>query len=737
MRRLSSIPVAFALAVVAACSTPTAARSSEPSTRVVREGGVERPAEDVARELLLRATALAGAGDRGNALTLLRRVVDEFADTRARGPAAVRLAELLVDDPAPAARSEARQVLERFLLDDPAADDAGRARELLARLPGGPGRAAAASIDELLGRTPAAERGPALVRLGRELIAGGRAKDGLIALLTALPLLGTTERKGVEEDVIAALDKGVAGGGVALVDVGGLRDRFGGSDAFADQVLTWKLARAALHRRDDDGAARLARTLLQKHPSSRFAKEAAALVDRLQARVQTDARAVGVILPLSGEWAAYGKRALVAVQLAFGVQIAEDRAPEPTLDPTTGALVPPKKKDEKLAGTITTPSGVKLIVKDSANRPDVAQRAVRELVEKDHVVAVLGDILVDTALPIALACEDFGVPLLSLSRREGVPEAGPWSFRLALTPKKQARALVELAVDGLKMKRFGVMYPKKPFSVELMNEFWNELDARRAEITAIESYAHDQTTFTDEARTLVGRGLGGGGREVAECREAAKAIDNEYRRKKALEGCNDRARPIIDFEALFVPDGSRGVSYVVPALIAEDVLLTNNRFAVESYRKATGNEKVRPVLLLGPATWNDPELVARLGRQADGAVFVDGFDVDDQTAGVQRFVENFQRATRSRPSLVEAQVYDGARLLGAVLEGNNGDARGERPTTRAAVQKSLAGTQGFAGVTGAVRFDDVGDSITPPIYFQVAREKVQRVEKDDLVKGAG
>jgi ABC-type branched-subunit amino acid transport system substrate-binding protein len=574
--------------------------------------------------------------------------------------------------------------------------------------------------------------------MGRDLVARGQAKDGLLALLTALPLSSPADRKGVEDDVVAALDRGAADGGVALSEVAALRDRFGPSDPFADQALSWKLARAALHRRDDATAARLARELQQKHPSSRFARDAAALVERLQARVQTDARAIGVLLPLSGEYATYGKRALVALRLAFGVAVADDRPPEVTLDPATGEPAPaPKKKDDKLAGTLTTPSGVKLVVKDSAGRIDVAQRAVRELVEKDHVVAVLGDILVDTSLPIALACEDLGVPLLSLSRREGVPEAGPWSFRLALTPKKQARALVELAVDGLKMKRFGVMYPKKPFSVELMNEFWNELDLRRAEITAVESYAHDQTTFTDEARNFVGRGLGGGGRAVAECREAAQTIDNDYRRKKALEGCNDRARPIIDFEALFIPDGSRGVSFVVPALIAEDVLLTNNRHAVESYRKATGNEKVRPVLLLGPSTWNDPELATRLGRQADGAVFLDGFDPDDQTPAVQRFVEEFQRATRSRPSLVEAQVYDGGRLLLAILEGRGGEAPAERPTTRAAVQKALGEVGAFPGVTGAIRFDEVGDSQTPVIFFRVDREKVERVEKSELVRGAG
>ena len=742
MRSLPSVTVALVLAVVAACATPTAARSGEPSTRVVHEGGLDRPVEDVARDLLLRATALSGAGDTATATTLLRRVVDEFADTRSRGPATVRLAALLVTDGSTTAKAEARRALERYLLDEPAGDDAPRAREQLGAL--GDGKVDVArtggSVDDIVARLPEGERGPALVKLGRQLVSSGDGKKGLVALLTALPLLPPADRKGIEEDIVFALDMGVARGGVALGDVDALREKYGKLDAFADEALSWKQARGALHKHDDATASRLAKDLVATHPKSRFAKDAAALVERLAARVQTDARTVGVILPLSGEYAAYGRRALVAIRLAFQMPVAEEKAPEPQLDPATGELVPPKKKDEKLAGTLVTPSGLKLVVKDSAGTAAAAQRAVRELVENDHVIAVLGDILVDTSLPIALACEDFGVPMLSLSRREGVPEAGPWSFRLALTPKKQAQALVELAVDGLHMKRFGVMYPKKSFSVELMNEFWNALDARQAEITAIESYAHDQTTFTDEAKSLVGRGHGGGGREVAECRDQAQGIDNEYRRKKALEGCNDKARPIVDFEALFIPDGSRGVSFVVPALVAEDVLLTNQRSAVEAYKKATGNEKVRPVLLLGPSTWNDPDIATRLGRQVDGAVFVDGFDPDDQTKLVQGFVSGFQQATRSRPALVEAQVFDGARLLGALLAGeptNAKDATPAKPTTRAALQKSLASVNGFVGVTGAIRFDDDGDSQTPLLFFQIEREKVERVEKEDLVRGAG
>ena len=734
MARLSSLSVALVVTIVASCTTPTAARGNEPSNRIVLVDGVERPAEEVARDLVVEA-ANKTASDRSGAKTALRRVVDEFSDTTSRGAATVALARLLLDEKGPSSAVEAQKWLERLLLENPADDVADDARGLLSRAQlitgdGGAAPAMKAVVDNL----PADQQGPALLKLGREMTASGHARDAVTALLTALPKVSGADRAATEAALVNALDVAEGGGGVSFASVSLLRDRYGNTDAFADEALTWKLVRVHLHLRDDARASALATELVRKHPASRFAPAAKDLVTRLATVVQVDSRVVGVILPLSGEYAAYGKRALVALKLAFNLPVGADEEPE--LDPSTGDVVD-RSKQKAQAGTINVPGGIKLVVKDSAGKGDVATAAVKDLVEKHHVIAILGDILVDTSLPIALACEDYGVPLLSLSRRDGVPEAGPWSFRLALTPKKQARALVEYAVDGLKLKRFGIMYPKHAFGIELMGHFWDALDEKQAEITAIESYAHDQTTFTTEARSLVGRGLGGGGGEVASCRSAASGISNEYRRKKALEGCNDRTRPLIDFEALFIPDSYKTVGFVVPALVAEDMLMTTSKFAVESYKKATGNDRVRSVQLLGASTWNDPDVAVRLGRQVDGAVFVDGFDMSDQTPLVQRFVDGFNRGARSRPSLLEAQTYDAARIIGALLEGNTVTSPGKKPATRAEMKTALDAVEGFVGVTGTIGFDAEGDSVTPLRFFRIEREKVDRFDAGDVIKGNG
>jgi branched-chain amino acid transport system substrate-binding protein len=504
--------------------------------------------------------------------------------------------------------------------------------------------------------------------------------------------------------------------------------------------VSWKLVKVRLHMRDPAQASSLASDVIKRFPSGRFAADAKLLVERLRARVVVKSNVVGVLLPLSGEYASYGKRSLAAIQLAFGVNVrrsrSEDGNNDDQLDPNTGEVT--VKPVEALAGRYTGAAGLVLVVRDSGGRADSAISQVRALVEQDNVMAILGDLLMDTAVPIAMTAEEYGVPVISLSRKSGVPEAGPFSFRLALTPKKQARAIARVAVEGMDIKRFAVMHPRSPFGIEVMNELWDELDARQVEVTAVESYGLDQTTFTKEARALAASGKGGGGSPG--CRVDAGGIDNDYRRKKAMEACNASARPLIDWEALIIPDGFRAVSYLVPALVAEDVLMTNSRGAVDDYRRTTG-AGAHPVQLFGTNTWNDPELAKRVGSQIRGALFVDAFDANNaSTPAAKNFLSQFQEAVGSKPQLTEAQAYDGARILYSLLSGTSPDAKTAvtpAPTSRDALRQQLDALVDFPGVTGAISFDDVGDSQAPPLFFRVQDGSFERTPMSQLLKTRG
>lgn len=705
-RSLCLVGLLFA---AAGCAIASCATTSGANNRVVIIDGQQLLAEDYGRTLLEEGNAAAVQKRDARARELFGKICADFKDTSSYGAATVGLARLVLESGDAAA---AQALVERLLLEDPTTSAADEARYImaLAQLTQGDSKSAAPALKSLVDQLPARDRGPAMAKLAHELVRAGQGTQAAryFGLAHAAGLLA------VEQQLIDVVDTMVPFGDLRLLLESAAKD-----SALLDEIVTMKLARVHMHLRDMTSASAMASRYGERFPQGRYAKQAMTLQQALASRMVTEANRVGVLLPLSGEYQAYGKRALTAMKIGFGIAPPADEPPAaPEIDPVTGEPIIKKKKDVKLEETFTTPSGLKIFVKDTAGDGSKAAAQVRDLVERDHVIAILGDILLDTSLPAALAAEEAGVPLLNLSRRDGVPEAGPWTFRLALTARKQAAALVALAVDGLGMRRFAIMYPKHAFGVELMNELWNELDKREAEVTAVESYAHDQTTFTTEAKSLVGRGTAGSS-EVAGCRSEAAGIDNEYRRKKAMEGCGDLAKPIVDFEALFIPDSYRNVSFVIPALVAEDVLVTNDRRTVETYRKTTNNMTMRPVQLLGVSMWNDPELAKRLGRQIEGAIFVDGFDAQDGSPAVQKFLQKFAQAHRSRPQLVEAQAHDGAALMTTLL----GSA--SAPKTRDALRAALAGSKDFPGVTGLIRFDEQGDSATTPRFFQVEDERIE------------
>jgi len=730
------------LALTLSCVTADSAQKSE---RVILIDGEQQLVEDVAKREYDLAMQDRAGGNETAARARLEAIRKAYADASWADHATVAVAQFRLDD---GDSRGAQQMLETLLLEDPTSPAADQARYVLAlsQLAQGDAAAAAPTLKNIVDRLPTdGEKQVASLELADQLYKSGQGGEAARYLSRGMELTDDPAEKLVlEERLIALVDSHVR-----FVDVRRLKEVEAKSGTLLDELLTYKLARIHVHLRDWVSADDMAKQYLQRYPKGRFAKPAGELVASLMRRVEVDARAVGVILPLSGPYKRYGQRALTAIKLGFGVPVEradyfkkiEREEKEPTAEEPTGQPDPdarPDKEEEDasaddLSVTIT-PKGAKvairLVVRDSRGDPGHAQVMMRQLVEEEHVIAVIGDILLDTSLPVALKAEELSVPIVSLSRRDGLPQLGSWVFRLSFTAKKQAAALAALAMDAQGHKRFAVLYPRHSYGHELMNAFWDEVEKRNGEITAIESYGHDQTTFTREAKNLVGRLHLSARYEYAQCTTEARAIEAPYRRKKAVERCKDGVSPLIDFDALLIPDDYRTVSYIVPALAAEDMLLTNDRRAMEAYKKTTSVKRVRPIQLLGGNMWHDDELARRLQRQIDGAIIVDGYAPGDGTAMVKGFRKDFAGVHRSAPALLEAQAFDAAHLARAIIDGQGGGA----PKSRSNMRDRLAAAKDFPGVTGLLRFDADGDSATPPHYFTFKRDRLEPAKLSDYVK---
>jgi branched-chain amino acid transport system substrate-binding protein len=459
------------------------------------------------------------------------------------------------------------------------------------------------------------------------------------------------------------------------------------SPAYA--LVLFKLARIQFHLHDWSGLKETLTTLQQKAPGNAFAPEAEKLLERAARRDQVKPNAIGVLLPLSGKYQRFGETALAGIKLAVG-------------------------------------SGVQLVVKDSAGDPDQAKRVVQELVLDDQVVAVIGPIISAEALAAATSADELGVPIITLSRDESLAGRGPYVFRDMLTNSAQARALVDYATRVRGFTTFGVLYPNIPYGSELVNAFWDDVLASGGAVNAAESYDHDQTTFGPVVQKLVGRYYKQDRADyLAAQKEINQAGEGAYKSHREFDKLKKNLAPIVDFEALFIPDQSKNVGLIAPALAVEDIV-TNGCDArdMERIAKTMGLKKtsdVKSILLLGANGWDAPELVERGGKFVQCAVFVDGFYAGSARDATRKFVASFNEHTGKNPDLLAAYGFDAGSVVKSIVGK-------EHPAGREAFRDALSRVKNLPGASGPVTATPTNDLEHPLFFLTIDRNGMKEVD---------
>jgi len=411
---------------------------------------------------------------------------------------------------------------------------------------------------------------------------------------------------------------------------------------------------------------------------------------------QVEQRKIGVLLPLSGSRQEFGLLAKQAIEMVFNTSLKDNTR--------SNAVLPP----------------IELVFKDTQGNEEQARIQTRDLILNTHVMAIMGPLFADESYQAAMVAQAYQVPLLNLSRAEGITRLGSSVFRLCLTPEQQSQALVDLMVDAFHFKRFAVLYPSTDTGLEFVQSFFSAVEKKGAEVVGIESYLYDQNTFTTPVKKLVGRyylEL----RQQDLSKEMALAMrqirKSSVRGAKAYEKAKDRLSAVVDFDALFIPDTAKAVSFIAPAIAFEDVDLVVS----EKDRQQIKNSDDPLILsqykrMVGVHSWNSPLLVERAGKAVEGAIFVDGFDVHKDDAHVQEFVKKFESLTQKKPTLPEAQAYDAAGIFKLILSQN--------PHTRMAFLKLLSGLKDYLGVTGKIHFDTQGEAQKKLVFLTVENGEI-------------
>lgn len=381
------------------------------------------------------------------------------------------------------------------------------------------------------------------------------------------------------------------------------------------------LAEAALEAgRRDDARAHAQAAQATAAPDSLAALTAAYLLRRIDApTISRDT--IAVLLPLSGKYGAAGQQMREAFESGY-----------------------------RAAGGTR-----RLIVMDSGSSADSAVSVLEQAVLDKGAIAVVGPLLTDETDAVVRAAEALRVPLLSLSRSLEDTDGLAWTVQSMMSPRDEIDALLDAVMDEDGMDAFAVFAPKSTYGERSTQLFRAAVEARGGAVTAVELYDPTSNDLVPNAKTLGRKDYGARATEFRKLKEDTKANGGDPTRVVLP--------PLLDFDALFVPDSATRVPLAVAALAYEE-------FPMGAFQPT----KESPVVpLLGLSGWNDEQIVATGGPYVRRGYFTDAFvrPHAEWTAPpeIVAFIESYRAEMGRAPTPLEAIVSDAGRLLGTAARG--------------------------------------------------------------------
>ncbi|HVJ88524.1 MAG TPA: ABC transporter substrate-binding protein [Labilithrix sp.] len=252
---------------------------------------------------------------------------------------------------------------------------------------------------------------------------------------------------------------------------------------------------------------------------------------------------------------------------------------------------------------------LRVIYEDDKSTTHEAVQKVRQLIDRNKVVALLGEVASTRSLAGGLIANTRHVPMITPSSTAvDVTKNRKWVFRTCFTDDQQGAVAARFIKNELQRSKVGIFFAAQdPYSSGLARAFREEFKRLGGEIVVDKGYQKGETNFRTYLSTL-----------------------------KA-------ANP----EALFVPN-----YYNEMVLIA--------RQARELDMPGS--------LFVGGDGWDSSNLVEGAGAELEGAYFTNHYAPDVPWENSKRFFAAYTAKYKHEPTSLAAQGYDSAKLLFDAIE---------------------------------------------------------------------
>ncbi|MEO6004769.1 MAG: ABC transporter substrate-binding protein [Opitutus sp.] len=275
---------------------------------------------------------------------------------------------------------------------------------------------------------------------------------------------------------------------------------------------------------------------------------------------------------------------------------------------------------------------LQILFEDNQSKPGESATAVRKLLSRDKVVAVLGEVSSGRSLEAAAICQQAKVPMISSGSAPKLTQVGTYIFRAHFIDPFQGTVMAQFARTKLNARR-----------VALLTEATNAYSVGLAKFFAAE--------FTSGGGTII--------------------VEQKYSSAER------------DFKAqLTAIKATRADALFVPGYYTEAGLIV-----------AQARQLGLEVPILGGDGWSAPELLRLGGPALRNTYYCDNFSTESKLPETQRFISHFRARYAGFPDGVAADAYDTVLMLAdAITRAGGPDPQKIRDAL--ATTRNLAGVGG-------------------------------------------
>jgi branched-chain amino acid transport system substrate-binding protein len=247
---------------------------------------------------------------------------------------------------------------------------------------------------------------------------------------------------------------------------------------------------------------------------------------------------------------------------------------------------------------------VKLITEDNQGKPSETQTVVQKLINRDKVVAIVGEVASSRSKAGAPICQAAKIPMVTpASTNPEVTTIGDYIFRVCFIDPFQATVMSKFAINSMKVNKVAVLIDQKnAYSTGLADNFRQVFTGMGGEIVEEQKYSAGDKDFKAQLTSIKAK----------------------------------------DPQAIFIPGYYTDVNLI--SIQAREIGLT--------------------CPLFGSDGWESEKLTEGKAKDAlEGSFFSTHVSADDPSPNVQNYIRKYKEKYSKEPDAMSFLAYDAGMIL--------------------------------------------------------------------------